>query len=248
MVNNIINNNIFNFKDHNIIWISHNDTIWTKLTDIGKLLGYKSFDGGTKKLVLPENIKQYNKILSEEAEENKINIINIYGPISKNTNFINEAGFNKLLFSSTKSIAKKITDWIASDVMISIRKLGIYNIDNSNEKYKEIIHDFIDINDFNNESVLYILQLNNKLYKFGVTNNLQQRLKQHKQILKSDKIIKVFKLKSYGICLTIEKKLKELVKNLKIHKIHNNQTEIFETNDIYDINFIFEKINSYFTV
>ncbi|GAA0461913.1 BRO-N domain-containing protein [Alkalibacillus silvisoli] len=46
-------------------------------------------------------------------------------------NVINEAGLYKLVFTSRKEEAAKFTDWIAEDVVPSIRKTGSFNgIDN----------------------------------------------------------------------------------------------------------------------
>lgn len=44
-------------------------------------------------------------------------------------NFINESNMYKLIFQSRKESAERFTDWVTSEVIPSIRKHGVYAVD-----------------------------------------------------------------------------------------------------------------------
>lgn len=50
--------------------------------------------------------------------------------VQSHTLYINESGLTKLIFSSKMPKAEQFTDWIASEVLPSIRKYGSYTLNN----------------------------------------------------------------------------------------------------------------------
>lgn len=48
---------------------------------------------------------------------------------TQNANFVNESNMYKLIFQSRKESAERFTDWVTSEVLPSIRKHGVYAVD-----------------------------------------------------------------------------------------------------------------------
>jgi anti-repressor protein len=66
---------------------------------------------------------------------NKIDVPHPQNPNKEmSMNFVNETGFYKLVFRSNKPEAEQFTDWIAEEVLPSIRKHGMYATDNTIDK------------------------------------------------------------------------------------------------------------------
>jgi phage anti-repressor protein len=90
---------------------------------------------------------------------------------------------------------------------------------------------------FHNKCVVYLILIAGILYKFGNTDNIQKRLKDHKREIGQDiRLIWCIESKNN---LLLENKLKSYLKttNLRKEKTFNNkiQTELIETNDIFNI-------------
>ena len=80
---------------------------------------------GVRKAITRMNEKQAVKLKNSDVTNSNIRKLNNAGE-----NFLTESGVYKLVFKSHKPNAEKFTDWIADEVLPSIRQHGIYATDN----------------------------------------------------------------------------------------------------------------------
>jgi prophage antirepressor-like protein/predicted GIY-YIG superfamily endonuclease len=246
MINNNLNK-LFSFEGNDIIWIMHDDTIWTIGNNITKILEYEDPNGSIRKIINKINKKSLEQILiSAPAESAGEEIKNIVGSISKKTIFINEAGLYELILYSKKDIAKRFRTWLTSEVLPKITRTGKYDIATSNNEFAiELKKEIIDYNDYIGKNVLYIIKIGNNLFKYGITSNLIKRIEQHINTFKIIDCIKIFVLNTEQECREIETSIRRISKQLKINKTYNSQTEIFEPTECYTIDYILKKIDTY---
>ena len=81
---------------------------------------------------------------------------------------------------------------------------------------------------FNIRYSIYILNINDKVCKYGKTSNLYQRIKNHKSKLKFKNIIKIYICKSEKQIDELEKYIKYYCLSNKYNSTFNNQIEIFK--------------------
>ena len=91
--------------------------VWFVLIDICKILELSNPSSVIKRL--------------DEDEVTKFDL----GSLSGITNIINESGLYKVIFRSDKPQANQFTKWVTHDVLPSLRKTGIYSI---NQTPKEL--------------------------------------------------------------------------------------------------------------
>ena len=91
--------------------------VWFVLIDICKILELSNPSSVIKRL--------------DEDEVAKFDL----GSLSGITNIINESGLYKVIFRSDKPQANQFTKWVTHDVLPSLRKTGIYSI---NQTPKEL--------------------------------------------------------------------------------------------------------------
>lgn len=101
---------IFNYQEKKVRTVIKDGEPWFVAKDVCDIL--KIFDTWSAILRLPENMKGTDSIRT-------------LGGIQE-MNVISEAGVYKLVFTSRKPEAEKFTDWLASEVIPSIRKTGGY--------------------------------------------------------------------------------------------------------------------------
>jgi prophage antirepressor-like protein len=104
---------IFNYSEKQIRTVNKDGEPWFAASDVCDILEL----GNTAMAVsrLSENMKGLNSIDTPGGTQCMI--------------IISEAGLYKLVFTSRKPEAEKFTDWVASDVIPSIRKTGSYSIE-----------------------------------------------------------------------------------------------------------------------
>ena len=120
-------NNVLEYK-HNAIYIiiDDNNIPWFSGSDCAKILKYKDTDKAIRK-----NVRKHDKTKFRKLKK----FMKVQPSYMKShTIFINESGLYSLVLSSKKKSAIKFKEWIASDVLPSIRKTGSYQI---KEKYQE---------------------------------------------------------------------------------------------------------------
>ena len=256
----IINRNFVDYGTNEILYgntkilfFEFNETIYFKGKDICSLLDY----GDCKKAIVlhvdkedtltfegglaggeggvkcpPQSPQKLEKIkLKLEKQSNKY--------IENNTIFINESGLYSLILSSKMPKAKEFKRWVTNDVLVNIRKTGVYN-----KNPKENYYDASKIKELTNETCVYLLRIENNLYKFGITNNLSIRITNHKRYLNYDEIIEIYPVPNYNVALKIESQIKNFANNSKIRKICEKGVEFFETTNEYSLEKILGEIKN----
>lgn len=107
---------IFNYQSSNVRTIIKNGQPWFVAKDICDILEINSVTDSVKRL--SETMKA-TSIVSTQFGDKEMNVIS-------------EAGVYKLVFTSRKPEAEKFTDWVASEVIPSIRKTGSYSTNQFN--------------------------------------------------------------------------------------------------------------------
>ncbi|QYB17801.1 hypothetical protein PV-S19_0438 [Pacmanvirus S19] len=178
---------------------------------------------------------------------------------------LTEPGLYALVLKSKKPIAKEFEKWVLTEVLPTIRNSGKYNIqdtidkqklemlENENKELKQmtmnlppITYHQVDINEFIDKSVIYLLHITDYDYKFGVTGDIEKRLAAHKTDFKKlgfdINIVNLWKCESANIMSSIEKMIKNIANQNKMLIKKYDKTEIINTGDISKI---VDKINEY---
>lgn len=143
---------------------------------------------------------------------------------SELTLYLNEAGLYSLIFKSNKKEAKIFTNWVCNDVLPSLRKHGIYKM-NNNKK----------LENYDNKNCFYLFNVKKNIYKFGITKNIRRRMNEHKNnnLLKNvNDITEIFLLDNYNQLMNLENNFKQYIKNNKMNIKLDSYNEIFETSNI----------------
>ena len=101
---------VFNFKENEVRTVVKDDEIWFVAKDVCGILGIGNPSATLKRL--SETMKGINSINTIQGAQEVL--------------VINEPGVYKLAFTSRKKEADEFTDWLAIDVIPSIRKHGAY--------------------------------------------------------------------------------------------------------------------------
>jgi len=244
--NEIIYNNI------KILFFEFNNTIYFKAKDVCELLGYKNisqaigynvheqqiFSFGGEGVYngdphSPQDVKaqQITKLKSTLELKNNIHI-------EPNTIFISEPGLYRLIMRSKMPKAEEFTDWV-TEILVTIRKTGSYNIVKNGKIFDE--HKLKELED---KSCIYIIKIKNSIFKYGESDNIRNRLNNHKNNFNFEQILDIFELPNKTISRETETKIKEFTKNAKINIIYNTSVEFFEANTTYTIDRILMEIKN----
>lgn len=129
---------IFNFDGSKVRTVLIDNNPYFVGKDVTKILGYKNFRDALTRYV-PDQFKGVEK-LDTLGGKQKLTVIS-------------EPGMYKLVFKSHAKNAEKFTDWVASDVLPSIRKTGSYQISDNSlpisplEKLKLVMESTVQIGD-----------------------------------------------------------------------------------------------------
>lgn len=248
--NNIIDpkNKMFVFDGMNVKYIiDKEDNIWFKGKDICEVLEYKDTVDAISKHV-NEKYKKPFQLLGQGVlpplEKNKkssdetvfFSRGNDSLPLTyneKNTIYINEAGLYKLIFKSKMKKAEQFSDWVAEEVLPSIRKTGQYNVSQSIKSF----YDDNLISDYDEKPVFYlgVINIDNEIYyKYGISRTMFNRdVKQHRKHFENFNIIYIIESSNIE---EIEKKFKTILMSRELLtkiKGYNNK-EIFKTDNIQE--------------
>lgn len=106
-------------------------------------LGYK---GGNKALAYYELIENIDKITLTKKEHpsffNQLGKMNLLGARSGSIIMLYESGVWKLIMQSKKPIGIKTRNWLAREVLPTIRREGKYNVTESEQNPFSYLHDF----------------------------------------------------------------------------------------------------------
>lgn len=111
----------FNFDNQKVRTLAINGQPYFVGKDVAEILGYKRTADAIRENV-PDKFKGVG-VLPTPGGKQRVTVIS-------------EAGLYKLAFKSHAKNAEKFTDWVASEVLPSIRKYGAYM---TNEKIEEVL-------------------------------------------------------------------------------------------------------------
>jgi prophage antirepressor-like protein len=192
----------------------------------------------------------------DHTEKHGVSITDAIGR-AQETTFLTEKGLYKILFRSRKPIAKQFTDWVC-EVIQEIRLNGKYDLEkqlkNKDDtiKYKDEIIEYKQfqkesniMENFNHKPIVYLTIVDKNLVKFGFTNDVKQRIYDHrKQFGPKFSIDYVFE-SIYN--RAIERKIKdhEILSSKIISKIFSDrtQTELIKLNDKFTIEDLWKIVN-----
>ncbi len=147
--------------------------------------------------------------------------------------FLTEKGLYQVLFTSRKPIAKTFKNWVC-EVIKEIRINGKYDMENQlkikNEEIK-IVKDYNETNlilNFKNKQVVYTIQVEEKIVKFGHTKDIETRLKEHRLLFGKD--IKLIFIYDTVYNREFESMIKrdDIIKTKIIKKMYKNEKEQLE--------------------
>lgn len=130
---------------------------------------------------------------------------------TQQANFINEANFYKLVFQSRKPEAEKFADWVTTEVLPTIRKHGMYAIDNLLDNPDIAIATFEKLKE---ERQLRLQAQEEVAQKNQIIHELQPKATYYDLILQSESLVAISVIaKDYGMSA---KKLNSLLHELKV--------------------------------
>lgn len=147
--------------------------------------------------------------------------------------YLTEKGLYKTLFRSKKPIAKKFTDWVC-EVIKEIRINGVYNLEQQLKMKDQEIKTVKDYNEanlilnFKNKQVVYTIQVEEKIVKFGHTKDIETRLKEHRLLFgPAIKLIFIFDT-VYNREFESMIKRDNVIKTKIVKKVYKNEKEQIE--------------------
>jgi prophage antirepressor-like protein len=188
----------------------------------------------------------------DESEKHAVSITDIIGREQQVT-FLTELGLYQLLFVSRKPIAKTFKKWVC-EVIKEIRLNGEYKLKKEleeisiKEKQKEIEQVIINQFPVNTECV-YIGTINNtninneKLIKFGHTNDLSTRILDHRKNYNNFILINAFKVQNkveIENLIKIHAKIKPQIRNIIVNDKVKKEIIAYD-----DINFTIDNLIKY---
>lgn len=223
-----INEGIFQLKGEKITCVYDTEstprTIWMKGKEVAKYLEYID----TKKAI-SEHVEKRNKKTYEEILE--IYRGQIFAPqkeLQKNTIFINLAGFFNLIHRSKKRASVGLRSWLDNEVLVALYTHGSYSIQQKELQLKIIRN----ITEYTDKMVVYVgyvgIYNNENIFKFGITQQLTKRIKQHRKIFERFEVVYLKESLNREI---VERNFKNelemwnIKRKIKINE--SNQTELF---------------------
>lgn len=115
-------NNLMIFEGHEVEAFELKGQVLFNPYHVGECLELNG--DAVRKAMSRMNEKQVLKITNSDMTNNHIRKLNNAGE-----NFLTESGVYKLVFKSRKPNAERFTDWVTDEVLPSIRKHGMYAVD-----------------------------------------------------------------------------------------------------------------------
>jgi prophage antirepressor-like protein len=264
------NNCIVKAFENNPIAILHEDInskkiYYFKASDIGKALGI---------INIRSTIQNYD-------DDERV-VRNVYDPqgTPQDTIFLSSQGVYRLLYNSKKEMAKKFRKWagnILDDIifnesvelkrqielnerlLLEKEQLLIEHKEQTELEKEELLEKTL-LSQFPvNTQCIYYGKIDNKdsvggnLIKFGMSNNLQERVKVHKKTYTNFRLINVFKVSNQieiENCIKKHSILKQRIRNIMINDTQKQETMNYRELICIDANkkdpeFSLEKLNEY---
>jgi len=216
--------NIIIYNDNKILFFEYNEELYFNSKDVCDLLKYSDYFETVNKYVDKDNILNNNLLQN-------INHI----PNLPNTIFINDFGFFELITSSKLlgEEIKKIKRWFTSDILVSLHKINSYNK----------MYDVVKLRALESIPCVYLIHVNDSLYKFGQSKHILKRMNLHKKNLSYINILKIYELPNLDIAINLENNIKKYTINAKIRKYIEEGVEFFEINKNFPIERVIKDIN-----
>ncbi len=223
--------------------------------DIAKLLDIKN---------VRDSISKF-----EDYEKEGVAIADTLGGM-QTTTVLTEAGLYSLILKSRKPVAKEFKKWVLTEVLPTIRKTGNFSLQDNieNQRLEQLERDLeesrteiellkldykpkieyqdVDFNEFSDDSCIYLIHVVDDLFKFGVSNGVDERYMTHfykfRKLGYDPIIVKIWKCNTAKIMKNTELKIKSYARQNKILVNAFGQTEIMKTDSIKHIR---EKIDRY---
>ena len=122
--------NLMIFEGHNVEVFELNGQVLFNPYHVGTCL--ELGDSAVRMAIAKMNEKQVVKIKNSDVSKVDIRKLNNAGE-----NFLTESGVYKLVFKSHKPNAEAFTDWIADEVLPTLRKTGSYEMSKQDKSKKE---------------------------------------------------------------------------------------------------------------
>lgn len=183
----------FNFEDSGVRVIEKESEPWFVGKDVANILGYSQQAKAIREHV-PDKYKGVS-VLDTPGGKQEMTIIS-------------EAGLYKLIFKSHAPNAEKFSDWVASEVLPTIRKHGAYM---TNEKIEEVLT--------NPDTIIKLAtqlkqERENRLVLEQRVNELQPKASYYDKVLHCKNLLPITTIaKDYGMSGT---KLDKLLHELKV--------------------------------
>ena len=130
-------NELMIFEGNNVEVFNWEDKVLFNPRDVGKCL--ELTDSAIRMAISKMNKNQVIKLTNSDVKDIDFRKLN-----NRGENFLTESGVYKLAFKSNKKEAENFTDWIADEVLPSIRKTGNYISNNTPMISSKEIQEFKD--------------------------------------------------------------------------------------------------------
>ena len=92
------------------------------------------------------------------------------------------------------------------------------------------------------------MNIDEKKYKFGISQYIKDRINSHKRDLNFNNIVKIWTMNNFDNIKKLEKKVKNLIKQWEIQYNEDNQLEWFQINDNVSLQDVINKIDQYIDI
>lgn len=175
-----MNNQLMNmmYENHKVEVIVLNNEPLFNANHVGEILEISKVRNTIEDYNEKQKVKLTNEMLAHTIGVRKIH--------HKGENFLTEAGVYKLVFKSRKKEAEKFTDWIAEEVLPSIRKTGGYSVQKTPQTYLEALKELVRVEE---EKEKLLIENNHKqdvISAFSEDITLAEKRQRINQIVKFD--------------------------------------------------------------
>lgn len=227
---------ILKYNDVNVIIIFDiNGSMWLRLIDIYRLLGYENPKLAVMRSTINPEFKRHFREISRVSS-----MIPLSKNIHKDTNFINEYGLYQVLSNSNKETSKIFRDELFTRVLPEIRKNGKYEVSKIGKlklrKLNKKINNLKQENNYlenkhtyqpSNNGYIYIVKTTGSikgviktLYKIGITKNIKKRISSYKTGNPNFRLKYYIKtnldIKQLEVCIKNTSKFRSIKKNNEI--------------------------------
>lgn len=166
-----------------------------------------------------------------------------------NTAYLNETAMYRYVMRLKNEEAKEFQYFIYNKIIEMRRKVKDLQLEITALKENSIpntVYQDYDINDYTDQPCVYLIHLQHCNYKFGVSGDIDSRLRTHRRTFKKlgckTQVVKLWRCSTMQIMRETEAKIKRLAKQNRILAPNYGQTETLTTDDI---GFVIARIDQY---